>query len=137
MQSKATTPEEYLAALPEDRRIALTAVRETILANLDPGFVESIQWGHICYHVPLELKKGPLAHLAIASQANYMALYLVSACGDDRGNEWFRKETEAITGKKLDMGKGCVRFKRLNQLPLEMVAKAAARLTMEERLAQG
>ncbi len=134
MQSKAATVEEYLAELPEKQRAILSEVRATILEHLPAGYVESIQWGHICYHVPLEIRKGPVAHLALASQKNHLALYLLSAGGNDSDNEWFRTETEAITGKKLNMGKGCVRFKRLVELPLSMVAKAAARTSMEERL---
>jgi hypothetical protein len=141
MQSKATTVEAYLLSLPEDRRAAISAVRQVILANLDASYEEGMQYGAIGYYVPHHVyPKGyhcdpkqalPFAHLA--SQKNYMSLYLMSVYvggGDDSPGHhanWFR-EAWAKTGKKLDMGKSCVRFKKLDDLPLDVIGEAIRRV---------
>lgn len=132
MKSKATTVKQYLAELPPDRRAAIEAVRKIILKHLPKGYKEGMQWGMISYYVPLELypagygenKNVPLPYVALASQKNYMALYLTNVYAD--GKEGWFKEAYKKTGKKLDMGKGCVRFKKLDDLPLELVGKAVA-----------
>lgn len=142
MKSNATTVKEYLAELPEDRRAGILAVRKVILANLPKGYQEGMQWGMICYSVPLALyprgygenKEVPLPYLALASQKNYMALYLMNIYAKGGQESWFAKEYKA-TGKKLDMGKGCVRFKKLDDLPLEVIAKAVALTPMKEWIA--
>jgi hypothetical protein len=142
MQSKAPTVEAYLEALPEDRRAAIGAVREVILQNLDPSYEEGMQYGVIGYYVPHRVyPKGyhcdprqPLSFAALASQKNYMSLYLMSVyCGcvdDSPANQharWFR-EAWASTGKKLDMGKACIRFKKLADVPLEVIGEAIRRV---------
>ena len=109
MQSKATTVEEYLAELPEDRRAAIQAVRKVILKNLDKGYEEGMQYGMIGYYVPHKVypagyhcdPKQPLPFASLASQKNHMAVYLM---GSQKHQEWFRKDW-AKTGKKLDVGK--------------------------------
>src|ERR1043166_6063897 len=116
MTSKAKTVSEYLKALPEDRRAAISAVRDVILANLSKGYAECMQYGMIGYVVPHSLYPAgyhcrpsePLTYAMLGSQKNHMALYLMCAYGDPKTNEWFRK-AYAATGKKLDMGKACVR----------------------------
>jgi hypothetical protein len=142
MQSKAATVEAYLRSLPEDRRAAISAVREVILENLDKSYEEGMQYGVIGYYVPHRVypkghhcdSKQPLPFAALASQKNYMSLYLMSVyCGcveDDPGNphaRWFR-EAWARTGKKLDPGKACIRFKRVEDLPLELIGEAIRRI---------
>lgn len=139
MKSSATSPDEYLAELPADRREALEAVRETILANLDEGFVETMGFGMIAYVVPLErypdtYNGQPLMYAAIASQKNHMAAYLMAVYADEATNEKFVADYES-SGKKLDMGKSCVRFKKLDQLPLEVVGEAVASMTAEDFIA--
>ena len=134
MQSTAQTVKEYLDSLPPDRREAIQAVRQTILANLDPSYKEGMQYGMIGYHVPHSVyppgyhcdPKQPLPFAALASQKNYMSVYLC-VYGNPEMEAWFRKEW-AKTGKKLDMGKSCVRFKKLDDLALDVIGQTIARM---------
>ena len=134
MQSKATTVQAYLAELPDDRRAALQAVRKVILANLDKGYEEGMQYGMIGYYIPHSIypagyhcdPKQPLGFACLASQKNYMSLYMMSLYGDGPLAAWFQSEWKK-TGKKLDMGKSCIRFKRLEDLPLDIVGEAIRR----------
>ncbi len=140
MQSKATTVAAYLAQLPDDRKAALQAIRKVILANLDKGYEESIQYGHIGYYVPHSVyppgyhcdPRQPLPFVAIASQKQHMAIYMMGLyCGCSGNDEtahvnWFR-EAWARTGKKLDMGKSCIRFKKLEDVALDVLGEAVKR----------
>ncbi len=138
MQSKAKTVAQYLAELPPDRREALNAVRKVILKNLPDGFEEIMQYGMIGYVVPHKLYPAgyhcdpsqPLCFAGLASQKNHMALYLMTVYGDKKTQEWFTKAYKA-TGKKLDMGKSCVRFKKLEDLPLDVIGQAVARVPVD------
>jgi Domain of unknown function (DU1801) len=137
MKSKASTVEEYLAGLPEDRRAAIQAVRKVILKNLPKGYEEVLQYGVLGYVVPLKVfpsgylnrKNEPLPYICLASQKNYMSIYMMSVYGDAEAE--FRKEYKA-TGKRLDMGKCCVRFRKLEDLPLDVIGKAVARYPMKK-----
>jgi len=128
--NKPTTVAEYLAALPEDRRNAIEAVRRVILKNLDKDFEEGIQYGVIGYYVPHRVyppgyhcdPKQPLPFAALASQKNYMSLYLMCVYGNSARLDRFR-EAWARTGKKLDMGKACIRFKKVDDLALDVIAE--------------
>ena len=136
MRSDAATVEQYLDELPDDRRHAIEAVRETILANLPEGFEETMNWGMISYEVPLEVYPDtyngkPLGYAALASQKNYMALYLSSVYSMPGLLEQFQ-EDYAATGKRLDMGKSCVRFRKLDDLPLDVIADTIAAVSMDE-----
>ena len=127
MQSSAKSVKAYLAELPPERREAITTLRQLILDNLEPGFKEGMLWGMIGYYVPLEVfpdtyNKQPLCYISLASQKNYMALYLMTIYGNPENEKWFR-EGFANAGKKLDMGKSCVRFKRIDDLPLDIIKK--------------
>lgn len=138
-QGPAQSADEYIAALPPDRREAISAVREVIRRNLPPGFEEGMEFGMISFHVPLErfpdtYNGRPLGLAALASQKNYMALYLNNVYGDRPTEEWFR-ERYAASGKKLDMGKSCVRFRRLDDLPLELIGETIARVDLDRYLA--
>jgi hypothetical protein len=132
MQSKAATVAQYLAELPADRRTAIEAVRQVILKNLDKDYEEGMQYGMIGYYVPHRVfpagyhcdPKQPLPFAALASQKNHMAVYLMSVYGEDE--ELFRAAW-AKTGKKLDMGKCCVRFKKLEDVPLPVIGDAIKR----------
>jgi len=131
----ATTVEDYLARLPADRREAVARVRDAVNANLPDGFEEGVQHGMISWYVPLarfpETYNGqPLAIAAIASQKSYMALHLVSIYGDPQLAAWFR-DAFAKAGKKLDMGKGCVRFKAVDALPLDVIGETIRRVPLE------
>ena len=137
--SKAVTVAEYLAELPEDRRPAIEAVRAVILEHLPPGYDEVMQHGMISYVVPLSrypdtYNKQPLAIASLANQKHHMALYLVGVYADD-GESWFQRQWRA-TGKKLDMGKSCMRFKRLDDVALDVVGTAIARTSVEEFIEQ-
>lgn len=135
MQSKATTVSEYLASLPEDRRQAIAAVREAILDNLDKDYVEGMQYGMIGYYVPHSVypqgyhcdPSQGLPFAGLASQKNHMSVYLMClySNNDDlkRLEESFKK-----AGKKLDMGKCCIRFKNLEQLPLDVIGNVVKRM---------
>ena len=142
MTSKAKTVEEYLRALPEDRRKAISVVRDVILASLPEGYAECMQYGMIGYVVPHSLYPAgyhcrpsePLTYAMLGSQKNHMALYLMCAYGDPKTNEWFRK-AYAAAGKKLDMGKACVRFKKPDDLPLDVIGQVIARTPVEKYIA--
>jgi uncharacterized protein YdhG (YjbR/CyaY superfamily) len=135
MSSHPATVEEYLAGLPEDRRAAISAVRAVIRANLPDGYVETVQYGAIGYVVPHTLfppgyhcdPSQPLTLAVLASQKNYVSLHLMTIYGDPATAEWFR-DAYAASGKKLDMGKACIRFKKLEDLPLEVIGQAIARV---------
>jgi hypothetical protein len=135
MQSKAANVEQYLAELSEDRREALQAIRQAILANLPPGYEEGMQYGMIGYFVPHSVyppgyhcdPKQPLPFAALASQKNYISVYLMCVYGHREHERWFR-EAWAKTGKKLDMGKSCVRFKRIDDVPLQVIGQAIRRV---------
>ncbi|MFQ6026423.1 MAG: DUF1801 domain-containing protein [Dehalococcoidia bacterium] len=133
-QSTAQTVEDYLAELPVDRKEAIQAVRRVILDNLPEGYQETMQYGMISYVIPLErypktYNKQALAVASLASQKSYMSLYLMGVYGSTDAAEWFTERYRA-SGKKLDMGKSCVRFKTLEDLPLELVGEAVARTSV-------
>ena len=135
-QSKAKTVDEYLAELPADRREAIAALRQVILDHLPEGYEETMQYGMIGYVIPLErypktYNRQPLAYVSLASQKNYMSLYLMGVYGDAETGEWFTERYRA-SGKKLDMGKSCVRFKKLEDLPTELIGEAVARTTVAD-----
>lgn len=139
VKSDAATVEAYLAELPAERREAIEAVRRTILANLPDGYEEQMSFGMIGYVVPLirypdTYNKEPLALAALASQKRHMAVYLNNVYGDPATLEWFTA-AYAASGKRLDMGKSCVRFKRLADLPLDVIGETIARTSLEEFLA--
>ena len=126
--SKAKTVAEYLKELTPERRKAMSAVRKLIKDNLPKGYKESMNWGMIAYEIPLSrypdtYNKQPLGYLALASQKNFMTLYLPSVyLGGDAA---FRQAYEK-TGKKLDMGKSCLHFKKVEDLALDFLAKMIA-----------
>lgn len=137
MQSDATTATQYLAELPADRRATIAAVREVILDNLDKDIEETMSYGMLCYVIPHRVypegyhcdPKQPLPYAALASQKNYMSLYLDTSRAD-----WFMKEW-ARTGKKLDKGKVCIRFRKLKDLPLELIGRLIKSETAEDAIA--
>ena len=139
MAKKATTVEALLAGLPEDRRKALKAVRAVILENLSSGYEEGIQYGMIGYYVPHSVfppgyhcdPKQPLPFAGLASQKNHMAIYLMCVYGDPKLDAWFQKAWKA-TGKKLDMGKSCVRFKKLEDVPLKVLGQVIKKVPVEK-----
>jgi uncharacterized protein YdhG (YjbR/CyaY superfamily) len=139
MQSQAETVAGYLAALPPERREAMNAVRKVILKNLPKGFEETMTYGMISYVVPFKLYPAgyhcdpsqPLCFAGLASQKNHMSLYLMTVYGHKETEKWFVKAYKA-SGKKLDMGKSCIRFKSLEDLPLDVIGQAIARVPVEQ-----
>lgn len=136
MRSNATTVEEYLASLPQDRREAISAVRSVILDRLPDGYEEEMRWGMISYEVPLAIQPDtyngkPLMYAALASQKRHMAVYLSGVYADATVREDF-EEAYRATGKRMDMGKSCVRFRRLDDLPLEIIGEAVARYPVND-----
>ena len=136
MRSEATTPEEYLASLADDRRSAIEVVRGLILDNLPRGYEEAMNWGMITYQVPLETcpdtyNGKPLMYAALASQKHHMAVYLTGIYMDEESREEFERAYKA-TGKRFDVGKSCVRFRKLDNLPLELIGQTIAALSADE-----
>lgn len=136
MRSDAATVEEYLASLPEDRREAISAVRSVILDRLPDGYEEEMRWGMISYEVPLAIQPDtyngkPLMYAALASQKRHMAVYLSGVYADPAAREGFEQAYRA-TGKRMDMGKSCVRFRRLDDLPLGVIGEAVARYPVSD-----
>lgn len=139
MRSEATSVEEYLEGLPDDRRAALERVRATVLHSLPEGYEEVMNWGMIAYQVPLDTYPDtyngqPLMLAALASQKNYMAVYLSAIYADDDSREHF-EATYRATGKRFDAGRSCVRFRKLDDLPLEVIGDAVASLDVESFIA--
>jgi Domain of unknown function (DU1801) len=139
MQSAAATVDAYLAELPDDRRPAIEAVRQAVLDNLPDGFEEQMQYGMISWVVPLarypETYNGQaLAVASLANQKRHMALYLVGVYGDEGSQQWLR-ERWAEAGLKLDMGKSCLRFRRLDDVDLGIIGGAIARIPVDDFIA--
>jgi hypothetical protein len=138
-KSSAATVEEYLAELPEDRRATIAEVRDVVLRNLPAGYQERMNWGLISYEIPLEryprtYNKQPLMYAGLGSQKNYCAVYLMGVYGDGEGARRF-KEAFKKAGKKLDMGKSCVRFRSVDDLALDAVGEVIASTTPEQYIA--
>ena len=137
--SAAPTPDEYIASLPADRRAAVAAVRDVVRRNLPDGFEEGMQYGMIGWYVPFErfpdtYNGQPLGLIGLASQKNYISLYLNSVYGDPETEEWF-KERYAASGKTLDMGKSCLRFRQLDDLPLDVIGEVVRRVPLDDFVA--
>ena len=140
VMSSAKTVEQYLSDLPSDRQKALRAVRKVIRKNLPKGYVESINWGMIVYEIPLKrypttYNNQPLMYAALASQKNYMSVYLTNIQMDGALEKEFIEEYMA-SGKKLDMGKSCIRFKKIDDIPLELIGKCVSCTSVSEYIAQ-
>jgi hypothetical protein len=134
MKSKATTVKAYLATLPADRRAGIEAVRKVILRNLDKDYAESMQYGMIAYAVPHRVwplgyhcdPSKPLMMAALASQKNCLTVYLMGVYSDKQERAWFQKSW-AKSGKRLDMGGACIRFKSPEDAALDVIGEAIRR----------
>ena len=142
MAAKPTTVKQYLDALPEDRRAAIGKVRAAINKGLPKGYKEGIQYGMPGWFVPHSVfpagyhcdPKQPLPFAGLASQKNYMSLYLMCVYGDEKHRKWFEGAWKK-TGKKLDMGKSCVRFKNVDDVPLDVITEAVKRVPVAAYIA--
>lgn len=131
--------EEYLAGLPRERREAISRVRSVILDRLPDGYAEEMRWGMISYEVPLSIQPDtyngkPLMYAALASQKRHMAVYLSGVYADAEARADFERAYRA-SGKRFDMGKSCVRFRRFDDLPVDVIGDAIARYPIEEFVA--
>ena len=128
--SKAITVDAYLEELPPERRAIVASVRDLVRRNLPEGYRETMNWGMISYELPLErypntYNKQPLGYAALAAQKNNYTLYLNCVYQNDKQRKWLEREFQKA-GKKLDMGKSCLHFNRLEDLPLDVIAQAIA-----------
>ena len=143
MQSKASTPSQYLAALPADRRADISAVRAVILKNLDTDLEEGMQYGMLGYFVPHSRypagyycdPKQPLPFIGLASQKNHMGLYMMCTYGAPHEKQWLADQF-AKAGKKFDMGTSCIRFKKLDDLALPAIGQLIKRITAAKYIKQ-
>ncbi len=136
MRSKATTVQQYLESLPDERRTAISAVRKVIRGSLPDGYEEAMNWGMITYQVPLRTYPDtyngqPLMYAALASQKNHMAVYLTAIYMSEQARKAFEAAYKA-TGKRLDVGRSCVRFRKLEDLPLALIGDTIASLSVDE-----
>ena len=136
VSSNATTVEQYLAELPDDRRADVETIRNMVLENLPAGYIETMRWGMITYEVPLDIYPDtyngqPLMFLSLAAQKRHLALYLTNVAFVPGGEERF-KARYLETGKKLDMGRSCLRFKSADDLASELVAETIRSTPLDE-----
>ncbi|MNX37404.1 hypothetical protein D3C86_677100 [compost metagenome] len=139
MQSSALTVEDYLKEIPEERKPYFYKLRETIVKNIPDGFVEQMSYGMIGFVVPHSIypdgyhctPKLPLPFINIASQKNFIALYHMGLYADKELLNWFVEEYPKYSSQKLDMGKGCIRFKKLEQIPYDLIAQLMQKITVQ------
>jgi len=140
MTSKAATPEQYINELPAERKESITKLRETILKNLPKGFKEVMSYGMLGYVVPHEIYPGgyhcdpklPLPFINIASQKNFIALYHMGIYSNAELLKWFTAEYPKHSQSKLDMGKGCIRFKKPDQIPYKLIADLIKKISVKD-----
>jgi len=139
MQSTATTVNEYIDALPEERKAAMIQLRDVINTHLPAGFTETIGYGMIGWVIPHSdypagyhcNPKLPLPFMNLASQKNFIALYHMGIYGNPELLKWFVDEYPKHSKAKLDMGKSCIRFKKMNDIPFELIAELMTKVTPE------
>ncbi len=140
MQIPAKSPEDYISQLEEDRQEAFQKLRKTILEHLPPGFEEGMSYGMISYYVPHQVypagyhcdPKLPLPFMSIAAQKNFIAFYHMGIYADKEILDWFIAEYPKQVKSKLDMGKSCIRFKKPEQIPFELIAELVKRMSAEK-----
>jgi len=140
MQSKAATPDEYVSEISEDKREAFIQLRKTIVENLPKGYEEEMSYGMIGYVVPFSIyPKGyhckdrlPLPFLTLAAQKNFIALYHMGIYAHQPLLKWFTDEYPLHSKLKLDMGKGCIRFKKVDQIPYALIAELVKKTEVDE-----
>jgi hypothetical protein len=143
MQSKAATVKEYVDSLPEDRKKAISELRKAINKNLPKGFKEEMSYGMIGYVIPHKLyPKGyhcdpskPLPYMNVGSQKNFIAVHAMNVYGDKKLLDWFVKEYPKHSKAKLDMGKACIRFKKMDDIPYKLIGELAGKVSAEKWIA--
>lgn len=139
---EVNNPNEYINQLPEDRRKAMLTLRETIINNLPDGFAETMSYGMISYVIPHSIykpgyhcnPKEPVPFISIASQKNFIALYHMGIYSYPELLAWFVQEYPKYVNTKLDMGKSCIRFKKMDNIPYDLIAELCKKITMENFL---
>lgn len=140
MQTKTTTFKDYIDELPDDRKEAMTKLRKIILDNLPKGFSETIGLTGLGYSIPHTLypngyhcdPKQPLPFIGIGSQKNFIAIYHMGLYADKKLLDWFTSEYPKHSKTKLDMGKSCIRFKKMDQIPFKLIGELSAKITPKE-----
>lgn len=140
MSTEAKSPEEYISQLPDDRKEAMSKLRQTIFENIPKGFKEEISYGMIGYVVPHSIYPDgyhcspelPLPFLSIASQKNFVALYHMGIYADNDLLNWFTTEYPKYVKTKLDMGKSCIRFKKIETIPYELIGELCSKMTVQQ-----
>ena len=140
MQYKATSVDDYLSQIPVERQPAMKKLRNIIKKNLPKGFKEGVGYGMMGYSVPHSLypagyhcnPKDPLPFMGIASQKDFIAVYHMGVYADPKLLKWFVTEHAKVSGKKLDMGKSCMRYKKPEDIPFELIGELASKITPEE-----
>ncbi len=140
MQSKAKTVTEYIDSLPPERKQIIGAIRKVILKNLPKGFQEEMNYGMIGYVVPHKIYPDgyhcdptlPLPFLSVASQKNFIAIYHMGIYAQPKLLEWFQDEWRAHSTKKLDMGKSCIRIKKPEDVPLDLIGELVTKMTPQQ-----
>lgn len=140
MQSKSATVNDYLLEVPKERTDYFNKLRDTILKNIPKGFEECIAYGMVGYVVPHKLfpagyhcdPKLPLGFVSIASQKNFISLYHMGIYGSPKLLEWFVNEYPKHCKTKLDMGKGCIRFKKMEDIPYKLIGELIKKITVKE-----
>ena len=143
MQSIANTPDEYVATLPPERQDAINKLRDVILKNLPDGFEETMSYGMLGYVVPHSLyskvyhcdPKVPLPYMNLGSQKNFIALHVMSVYSENKLYDWFVSEYPKHCKTKLDMGKACIRFKKMDDIPYQLIGELSAKMTPQEWIA--
>jgi uncharacterized protein YdhG (YjbR/CyaY superfamily) len=139
MQSTATTPDQYISELPEDRKIAMEQLRKVVLENIPAGFKEVMSYGMLGYCVPHEIypngyhcnPKDPLPFFAVASQKNSINIYHMMIYADKELHDWFVAEYPKYSKSKLDMGKSCIRFKKTADIPYDLIGELLSKITVD------
>tara|TARA_B110000285_G_scaffold165509_1_gene184862 strand:+ start:2060 stop:2515 length:456 start_codon:yes stop_codon:yes gene_type:complete len=140
MQSEASTPDQYINSLPEERKTAVQRLRKVILNNLPEGFEECINYGMLGYVVPHSIypdgyhcdPKKPLPFMNLASQKNHIGFYHMGIYSDPKLLEWFTTEFPKHVPGKLDMGKSCIRFKNPEKIPFDLLGELVSKLTVQD-----
>jgi uncharacterized protein YdhG (YjbR/CyaY superfamily) len=140
MKIEATSVEDYISQLPEERQRVINQLRKAIAGNLPSGFDERLSYGMIGYVVPHSIfpagyhcdPKLPLPFINIASQKNFVALYHMGIYADSKLLDWFVNEYPEHCKYKLDMGKSCIRFKKMDDIPFELIAELSGKMTVED-----
>ena len=139
MKYEASSPEEFISKIPEERKPVLQKMRDVILANLPAGFEETMSYGMIGYVVPHSIYPDgyhctpelPLPFMNIASQKNFVALYHMGIYANEDVLKWFQTEFPKHCKRKLDMGKSCIRFKYLDDIPYELIGELTRKITVQ------